>query len=79
MKGSEFPFGQIENHSVDQSRMLVKKRIHYRNSGDHALIKQKIDKLKTLTHKNCINLRQTDQSTHGYVDLYYAYVPLTLD
>jgi hypothetical protein len=58
---------------------LVKKRIHYRNSSEHALIREKVDKLKTLSHRNCINLRREEDSRQGWIDLYYAHVPLRLE
>jgi hypothetical protein len=79
MKGNEFPFGQIAEGSLDHSKMLIRKRIHYRNSNEYALIRQKVDRLKTVSHRNCINLRQADDDGQGFVDLYYGYVPMRLE
>jgi hypothetical protein len=39
MKGNQFPFGQIADSSVDIKKMLVKKRITYRNSNEYDKIK----------------------------------------
>lgn len=64
---------------MDTRKMLVKKRIQYRNSNEHALILQKVDKLKTLSHRNCINIRKVEDSQPGSLDLYYPYVPHRLE
>lgn len=79
MKGSEFPFGQLDHESVNVSKMLVKKRIQYRNSSEYSLIREKVERLKTVSHRNCVNLRQADDSGQGFVDLYYGYVPMRLE
>lgn len=49
MKGNEFPFSQLGDSLDDPSKMIVKKRIHYRNSNEYTLIREKIDTLKTLS------------------------------
>lgn len=79
MKGNQFPFAQIADASLDLKKMLVKKRIAYRNLNEYAKIKEKIEKLKTVAHKNTINLRSTEDDGNGYIDLYYPYVPVRLE
>lgn len=80
MKGSEFPFGQLEGESVDPRKLQVRRRVHYRNSKEQALIREKVDSLKTLSHRNCINLRKVShQPQQNCLDLYYGYVPLRLE
>lgn len=78
MKGNQFPFGQFSDSSLDPKKMLVKKRIVYRNSNEYSKLKEKIQKLKTVAHKNTINLRSTEDNGNGYIDLYYPYVPIRL-
>ena len=78
MKGNQFPFAQVTDPSLDLKKMLVKKRITYRNSNEYAKIKEKIEKLKTVSHKNTINLRSTEDDGNGYIDLYYPYVGIRL-
>jgi hypothetical protein len=79
MKGNQFPFGQVGDASVDIKKMLVKKRVVYRNSNEYVKLYEKIEKLKTISHKNTINLRSTEDNGNGYVDLYYPYVPIRLE
>jgi hypothetical protein len=38
----------------------------------------KIDKLKNVTHKNTINLRNAEENGNS-ITLYYQYVPYSLD
>ena len=79
MKGNHFPFGQVSDCSVDIKKMLVKRRVMYRNSSEYGKLKEKIEKLKTVAHKNTINLRSTEDNGNGYIDLYYPYVPIRLE
>lgn len=51
----------------------------YRNSSEYGKLKEKIEKLKTVAHKNTINLRSTEDNGNGYIDLYYPYVPIRLE
>lgn len=59
MKGNQFPFGLLNDSKVESKKILIKKRINYKNQLEYTKIKEKIDKLKTISHKNTINLRST--------------------
>lgn len=39
----------------------------------------KIDKLKSISHRNTINLRSIEEKTNSSIDLIYQYVPLSLE
>jgi hypothetical protein len=77
MKGHQFPFGVLTVND-NSSKIFVRKRYSLHNPEDHPLLIKKIDKLKNISHKNAINLRSADYH-QDYVDLYYQYVPLTLE
>jgi hypothetical protein len=57
MNNTQFPFGQLGNSYQDIKKTLIKKRVFYRNSSEEAKLREKIESLKKITHKNTINLR----------------------
>jgi len=59
--------------------MLIKKRYHYKNITEYGKLRDKIDVLKNISHKNSINLRSTEDAGNGYIDLLYPYVPIPLE
>jgi hypothetical protein len=59
--------------------MLIKKRYHYKNRTEYVKLRDKIDVLKDISHKNSINLRSTEDSNNGFIDLLYPYVPISLE
>jgi hypothetical protein len=59
MKGNQFPFGVLNDSPSDSKKILIKKRIHYKNQLEYSKLKEQIDKLKNISHKNTINLRST--------------------
>lgn len=79
MKGSRFPFGEISDRGRDPRKMQVKKRINYKNQLEYTQIISGIDKLKTISHKNSINLRSSEDDGEGAIELYYPYIPTTLE
>ncbi len=79
MNNTQFPFGQLGNSYQDIKKTLIKKRVFYRNSSEEAKLREKIESLKKITHKNTINLRTIQESGEGFIDLYYPYVPLRLE
>jgi hypothetical protein len=57
MNSTQFPFGQFGNTYEDIKKTLIKKRVFYRNSSEESKLREKIESLKKITHKNTINLR----------------------
>lgn len=78
MKGNQFPFGLLNDSAVEAKKILIKKRINYKNPVEYGKLKEKIEKLKGISHKNTINLRSTQDMKNGYIDLFYPYVPIPL-
>jgi hypothetical protein len=79
MKGSQFPFGQLDLPTDEAKKTFIRKRYTYKNFGEAARIREKIETLKSLSHKNTINLRSAEDLGEGFIDLYYAYVPTPLE
>lgn len=79
MKGNQFPFGVLTNSSSDSKKIFIKKRMYYKNHLEYSKLKEQIDKLKNISHKNTINLRSTEYFKNGHIDLFYPYVPIPLE
>lgn len=58
---------------------MVNKRYKYKNQAEFLKLKEKIEKLKTIAHKNTINLRYTQENQEGFIDLFYPYVAISLE
>jgi hypothetical protein len=46
MKGNQFPFGVFNDSEMGCRKILIKKRINYKNQADYSKLKGQIDKLK---------------------------------
>jgi hypothetical protein len=79
MKNVQFPFGELNVSKVDSKKILIKKRINYKNQDEYLKIQEKLEKLKLISHQNTINLRSIEENDNRYIDLYYPYVPLALE
>lgn len=79
MKGNQFPFGLLESTHIEPKKILIKKRYLYKNHTEHGKLKDKIEKLKTIAHRNTINLRSAEDQGNGHIDLFYPYVPVPLE
>jgi hypothetical protein len=79
MKGNQFPFGQILHKQPETKKILIKKRYQYKNQNEYLKLKEKIEKLKNISHKNTINLRSAEDNNNGFIDLFYPYVPIPLE
>jgi hypothetical protein len=64
--------------SLDDKKIYVKKRYFFRSGEEHQELRVKIDKLKTISHKNTINLRSAEENSY-YIDLFYQYIPHSLE
>ena len=60
MRGTQFPFGVLNVDESQLKKTFVKKRYLYRGQDEYDQLQFKIDKLKTISHKNTINLRSTE-------------------
>jgi len=79
MKGSQYPFGLLDVNPDDCKKMLVKKRYPYKTQIEEAKLRENINKLKNISHKNIINLRSTEDIGTGFIDLLYPYIPIPLE
>jgi hypothetical protein len=59
-------------------KVLVKRRYSFGDSEEKASLMEKVSKLKSVSHKNTINLRSAHE-TGSSIDLLYQYVPMSLE
>jgi hypothetical protein len=59
MKGTQFPFGVLNTNDQLLRKIFVKKRYLFNNEEEYEQLKAKVERLKTISHKNAINLRST--------------------
>ena len=57
MKGNIFPFGVLNDSKVHNRKILIKKRLKCMSQSEYTKLKEQIEKLKQISHKNTINLR----------------------
>jgi hypothetical protein len=58
--------------------MLIRKRYHYKNISEYTRLRDKVEVLKNISHKNAINLRSIEDANNGFIDLIYPYIPIQL-
>lgn len=75
--GNQFPFGVL-SASSESAKIFVKKRYSYRSEEEYDELMKKVEKLKTISHKNTINLRSICEGSK-YVDTFYQYIPISLE
>ena len=78
MKGMQFPFGVLRLEGEETGKAFIKKRYIYKDPEEYEQLKTKIDKLKTISHKNTINLRNAEELNNAFA-LTYQYVPHSLE
>jgi hypothetical protein len=67
MKNNQFPFGELSDENIESKKIYIKKKYVYRNQAEYKKLKEKIEKLKGISHKNTINLRSTDDQGNGQI------------
>lgn len=60
MKGNQFPFGLLKVDDLTLRKTFIKKRYIFKDGEEQALLMEKVNKLKNISHKNNINLRSTE-------------------
>ena len=79
MKTSQFPFGQVDLEDEKPKKILIRKRVYYKNEKQRLMLEEKINILKNIYHKNAINFREVQDNENGSMDVYYNYVPYALE
>jgi hypothetical protein len=78
MRGSQFPFGVLNITESEAAKTLVKKRYVFKDNEEYDQMAEKIGKLKSISHKNAINLRSATEDRF-YLELFYQYVPNSIE
>lgn len=78
MRGMQFPFGVLKVEEDQIRKAFIKKRYVFKDAEEYEHLRNKIDKLKTISHKNTINLRSTEETPNS-VTLVYQYVPHSMN
>lgn len=78
MRGIQFPFGVLKVEEDQVRKAFIKKRYPFKDEEENQLLRNKIDKLKNISHKNTINLRSTEEGTNS-ITLVYQYVPHSMN
>lgn len=58
-------------------KVFVRKRVSWRE-GEEGEVRAKVGRLKGISHRNTINLRSAEEGP-GWMDLFYQYVPVSLE
>lgn len=57
IRGQQFPFGRLQMATGDLRKIFVKKRYFFGCEEEYEELMMKINTLKSISHKNTINLR----------------------